>query len=151
MFKKWNPFSELDVLRREINKVFEGYAPHAGRLYSAFLPGMSARSYPLVNLSENDEEVKVEALAPGLDPESLEITVKGKQLTITGQKTALEGVQSEQLHRSERSAGKFVRVLDLSTEIDDEKVSAQYINGMLLLQLPKAESAKPRKIKVKVS
>ena len=151
MFRKWNPFSELDVLRREINKVFEGYAPHAGRLYSAFLPGRSARSYPLVNLSENEEQYQVEALAPGLDPETLEISVKGKQLSITGTKASLDGVTADQIHRTERSTGKFVRILDLTTDINDEKVSAQYVNGMLIITLPKAESAKPKKIDVKVA
>ncbi len=150
MFRKWNLFNELDGLKREINRVFEGYAPR-GRLYSAFLPGSSARSYPLVNLTENDEEYTVEALAPGLSPESLDISVKGKQLSISGEKKPIDGVTSEQYHRSERSTGSFVRVINLATEVDDQKVSAQYIGGMLIITLPKAESAKPKKIEVKVA
>jgi len=151
MFRRWNPFAEFDVLRREIDRVFEGYGRGTGsQPVAAFLPGMAARGYPLVNLGETAEEYTVEALAPGLDPESLEVSVKGNALTLSGEKKGLEGVTAEQYHRSERSTGKFVRTLTLDSEINDKKVTAKYVNGLLVVTLPKAESAKPKKIAVSV-
>lgn len=151
MWKRWNPFAELDLLRREIDRVFEGYAPRSGRPYTAFLPGAAARSYPLMNVTETPEEYLVEALAPGLDTESLDVSVKGDQLTISGQKQAIEGVETQQYHRSERSTGRFVRTVTLGGDVEAAKVSARYVNGMLMVTLPKAESAKAKTIKVDVA
>jgi len=151
MFRRWNPFAEMDALRREIDRVFQGYLPGGSwRPASAFLPGTSARSYPLMNVSETPEEYVVEALAPGLDPETLEVTVKGNVLTLSGEKKELEGVAPEQYHRSERSTGKFVRTLTLDADVNEKKVGASYVNVMLVVTLPKAESAKPKKIAVSV-
>lgn len=149
-WRKWNPFGEMDVLRREIDRVFEGFHGKKWNWRSAFLPGSAARSYPLVNLSENEEEVVVEALAPGLDPESLDVSLKGSALIITGEKPALKGVAAEAYHRNERAAGKFVRSIELDTEIDESKVTARYRNGILLVTLPKSEKAKPRQITVDI-
>lgn len=149
-WRKWNPFAEMDLLRREIDRVFEGFGGKNWNWRSAFLPGSNARSYPLVNLSENEEEIVVEALAPGLDPQSLDVSIKGSTLTITGEKLALEGVSPEAYHRNERAAGKFVRSIELETEIDEDKVSARYENGILLVTMPKSEKAKPRQITVDV-
>jgi len=151
MYSRWNPLAEFDALRREIDRVFQGYSPSGwSRPYSAFLPGSAARSYPLVNVTEKPEEYVVEALAPGLDPDSLDVTVKANTLTISGEKKALEGVEPEQYHRNERATGKFVRTLTLGAEIDEKKVVARYTNGLLVVTLPRAESAKPKRVAVSV-
>jgi len=151
MFRRWNPWREMEALRREVDRVFEGYgAERYNPFRSAFLPGHSARTYPLVNVYENAEEVTVEALAPGLDPEKLDVSIKGTTLTISGEKRGLEGVSREQYHRNERSAGSFVRTIELDAEIDDERISANYANGILLVTLPKSEKAKPKKIAIEV-
>lgn len=151
MFKRWNPFAEVEALKREIDRVFDGYRPMGRGSYSAFLPGLASRQYPLLNLSENDEEYTVEALAPGIDPESLSVNVKGNQVTISGEKKAIQGVEKSSFHRCERNTGKFVRSIELDLAVDDEKVSAKYSNGMLVITLPKAESAKPKTVDVKIS
>lgn len=151
MWKRCNSFEELNVVRREIDRVFEGYQPRTGRPYSAFLPGAAARSYPLMNVTENAEEYTVEALAPGLDVASLDVSVKGKQMTISGQKMAIDGVEPQQYHRSERSTGRFVRTVTLGDDIETNNVSARYVSGILMVTLPKAESAKATNIKVDVA
>jgi len=150
MWRDWNPFTEMDAVRREIERVFEGYAPRWTGWKSVFLPGTSARTYPLMNVSEDAENVIAEALAPGLDTESLQVSVKGDTLTIQGEKKPLGGVKPEAYHRSERAAGKFVRTFELPSEIDEGKVKAEYANGLLTITLPKAEKAKPKQISVKV-
>lgn len=146
----WNPWGEVDALRREIDRVFEGFGGKRG-WRSAFLPGSSARAYPLVNVSENAEEFRVEALAPGLDIESVEVNVKGTVLTIAGSKKPVEGVAPEAYHRNERSTGRFVKTVQLGTEINEDKVEARYAGGVLLVTLPKSEKAKPRQIAVVTS
>ena len=99
---------------------------------------------------EDPEVVRVEALAPGLDPQSLEVTLKGSSLLLRGEKKPLEGVKREAYHRSERATGKFARTLEIESEVDEEKVTADYRNGILVVTLPKSERARPKKITVSV-
>lgn len=155
----FDPFRELDTLRREVDRAFtsalNGGTNAASRgaktLTNAFLPGRNGRSYPLVNVREDDEHVHVEALAPGLDPEKLSITVLGDILTISGEKIAPHDVADDAWHRNERAAGRFTRSVKLPIAIDEDRVEASYQNGELRLTLPKSESAKPRKINVAVA
>lgn len=150
MLTFWEPFREFDVLRREIDRAFETVRGRGRR--NAFLPGSNPRSYPLVNLSEDGDAVHVEALAPGIDPEKLQINVLRNQLTISGEKVANdESVDRESYHRSERSSGRFTRSFTLPAQVDPDRVTAEYQAGILRLTLPKAEEAKPRQIAVKVA
>ncbi len=149
--RTWNPFHELDMLRREVGRVFDDFGNWDSPFSRvSFLPGVSARAYPMMNVSEDSEKVYVEALAPGLNPDSLEVTINGDQLRMAGEKPGLEDVKPEAFHRSERGAGRFVRTMTLPTEVDADQVSAQYKNGLLLITLPKAEEAKPKQISVSV-
>jgi HSP20 family protein len=111
------PFSGLDALRREIDKTFEEFwsdrSPRAWR--GAFLPGRVSRQYPLVNLSEDEGNLYVEALAPGVDLKSLDLSVVQGTLTIKGEKPGLAQVSAEAYHRNERAAGRFVRTIELPT------------------------------------
>lgn len=151
MWKRWNPWTEMDALRREIDRVFEGYGQSPKRWQrSLFLPGRHARAYPLLNVSEDAEAVYVEALAPGLDIENLDLSITGNTLTLQGEKKPLQDVRPEQYHRNERAAGNFVRTLEINAEVDAEKVTAEYTNGVLLVTLPKSEKARPKQISVDV-
>jgi HSP20 family protein len=84
---QWNPFEEMEMLRREVDKAFEGFG---GRQEPsrrvAFLPGSSPRRYPLVNLFEEKDKIYVEALTPGIDPESLNVDIMHNRLTLSGEK-----------------------------------------------------------------
>lgn len=149
MWRNWNLFRELDSLHSEFDRLFEGFGPFGpGRFRSTFLPGRSARAYPMLNVYEDAERVTIEALAPGLDVDSLDVSVKGDTLTISGEKKPLPGVKRETYHRNERATGRFVRTLRLSAMVDETRGEAHYENGLLTIHLPKAEKAKPRKITV---
>ena len=149
---EWNPFADLDALRREIGRVFEDFGIEqrpVGRV--AFLPGREPRRYPLVNLLEDKDHVYIEALTPGVDPQSLNVTALQNRLTISGEKSKLaEDVKPEAFHRNERASGKFVRTVDLPMEIDEARIQAEYKNGLLVVTLPKAEKAKPKQVTVNV-
>ena len=149
----WDPFREMLELRRELDRTFDvfvqGRNPGASRL--AFLPGRGARQYPLVNLYEDRDYVYVEALAPGVKPESLDLQYQGTTLTISGEKPAPETESQESFHRSERAAGRFTRSIELGVPVEDTKVEASYKRGLLVVKLPKSEAAKPRQIAVSVN
>lgn len=149
----WNTFTGLDELRREIDRTFESFwsdrQPQSWRV--AFLPGRAARQYPLVNLSEDEGHLYIEALAPGVDPKSLELSVIQGTLTIKGEKPGLAQVSAEAYHRNERAAGRFVRSIELPVVVDAARVRADYRNGLLLVTLPKSEAAKPKQIPISVA
>jgi len=153
---EWNPWQEMQRLRHEINRAFEqgGWrnGGHNGRTFpTAFLPGHAARAYPLVNMSEDANALYVTALAPGLDPAAVHVTVQDHRLTIAGEKQRVAAeVQPDAFHRSERAAGKFVRTVTLPIDVDHEQVQAEYKNGLVVITLPKAEKAKPKQIAVSV-
>ena len=147
----WDPFAEIEALRREIDRAFDtaGVDRGGSRLARAsFLPGVAARSYPKVNLREDAGQYYVEALAPGVDPSSIDVTVERNTLRIAGDKLAPDPDKVETVHRLERAAGRFNRSVLLPAEVDAAGVKADYRNGLLRVTLPKAEVAKPRQIKV---
>jgi HSP20 family protein len=148
----WNPWQELEALRREIDRTFEGFGSRSEPFFrTAFLPGRAARRYPLINMHEDKDTLYVEALAPGVDPESLNLTVVRNVLTVSGEKRRLPGdVKPEAFHRSERATGKFVRNIELPVEVDEGKIHADYRHGLLVVTLPKAERVKPKQINVQV-
>lgn len=150
---EWNPWGGMEALRREIDRAFEN-AGFGTEPFSrvAFLPGRAARRYPLINLHEDGEALYIEALAPGVEPASLDLSVLRHTLTITGEKKRLAGdIKPEAFHRSERATGRFVRTVELSIEVDADRVQADYRNGLLVITLPKAERARPKQINVQVS
>ena len=148
----WNPWHTLETVRREIDRVFDDSGTRAAPAFrTAVLPGRTARQYPLTNLYEDKDAVYLEALAPGVDPTTLNLSVVGNTLSITGEKRRVAGdVKPEAFHRSERATGKFVRHLQLPVEVDENKVHADYKDGLLIVTLPKAEKAKPKQIAVQV-
>jgi HSP20 family protein len=150
---EWNPWQGLDSLRREIDRAFEDFGWRTDSPFrSAFLPGRAARHYPLINLYEDRDNLYIEALAPGVDPASLDLKVVRNILSIVGEKRRIPGdIKPEAFHRSERATGKFVRHIELPVEVDESKVQADYKHGLLIITLPKAEQAKPKQISVQVA
>jgi HSP20 family protein len=144
----WDPFQEISRIQRELDRI--AASQPGGKPQAAFLPGRQARAYPLTNLYEDADNIYVEALAPGIDPVNLNLTVVRNTLTVAGEKLAPPAAAAESFHRSERAAGKFIRNIDLPVEVDSDKVTARYVDGLLFITLPKAEAAKPRQISVKV-
>ncbi|UCG20640.1 MAG: Hsp20/alpha crystallin family protein [Deltaproteobacteria bacterium] len=136
-----DPFSEMDRLRREMDRIAGAFAGGRG-----IAPG--AGVFPALNMSEDDHNLYVRAELPGVAPENIEITTKENNLILKGErKIAAEG-EKVSYHRRERDAGKFRRIISLPTRVDAEKVTAVCKNGVLTVILPKAAEAKPRQIAV---
>ena len=99
-----------------------------------------------VNIREEDEAYVLSALVPGLKAEDLNIQILEDVVSIEGEYKAVEA----EFLLNELPSGTFRRTLRLPNEVDAEKVEAKIADGVLTLTLPKAESARPKKIKVTV-
>jgi HSP20 family protein len=149
MATTWNP---MEALRRDIDRAFNNVGFSNEPFFrTAFLPGRAARRYPLINLAEDRDHVYIEALAPGVDPATIDLSIIRNVMTISGEKRRHpEDIKPEAFHRSERAAGKFVRTIELPVEVDANQVTAQYKHGILMVTLPKVMAAKPKQISVSV-
>ena len=101
---------------------------------------------PLVNVIESADGYLLEAEMPGVNKSGLEITVEDGELLIIGRRSSGEA-PGQQIYRESRLAD-FRRAFELDPSIDAGKISAKLENGVLRLNLPKAESGKPRKIEL---
>jgi HSP20 family protein len=142
----WSIFNELDNLRREIDEAFRG-AGVARPVATTFLSPTSSRRFPLLNLSEDEEKVYIEALLPGVDPKELQLSLLRGAITISGERKA--PTEKGLLHRSELGFGKFSRTVDLPADINADKTTAEYKDGVMRITMSKSEYAKPRKIEIR--
>jgi len=132
-------WDEMDRLQREMNRLFEplsrGFAGVRGE-------------FPAMNVWAGDDTALLTAELPGVDPATVEVSVKDDTVTIRGTRPAEPLKEGETLLRQERGAGDFVRSFALPFHVDPAKVTAQYRYGILQVTLPRAEADKPRRIKV---
>jgi HSP20 family protein len=104
--------------------------------------------FPLVNLTEDDENLYLSAELPGIDPQSLDLSVKNDTLTLKGS-TKVEAEPKEvNYHRRERDIGTFRRSLTLPAKIQTDAVEAKFKNGILNVTLPKAAEARAHQINI---
>jgi HSP20 family protein len=131
-------------LREAMNQLMEeSYVrPAAGRNGQSFVPAL--------DMSETEEGYLVEAAVPGLKPEDLEITVENNVLTLKGETRQQAEDKKRNYHRIERRFGSFQRTIGLPTTVKADAIKASLSDGILRLEIPKAEEVKPRKISVNV-
>ena len=104
---------------------------------------------PSSDISETEDHIKIHLDLPGLNRENLDIQLTGNNtLTIRGERK-FEEVDKMKYHRVERFYGTFARSFVLPTNVEADKISATFKDGVLEVVLPKAESAKARKITIK--
>jgi len=106
---------------------------------------------PKVDVKEEDKEIIVMAELPGMDQKDIDVTVTRDSIRISGEKKQEEEEKEKGYYRRETSYGSFERIIDLPTEVDENKADAEFRNGVLTITLPKSEEAqaKHRKIKIK--
>ena len=144
VIERWTPMRDVLTLRQAMDHLFD--ESFVGARPAGVTPAERAMRLPIDAYSTEGELVIV-APVPGAAPEDVEITVEGDTLTIKGEiRPPLENVD---YIFNERPYGPFVRSLTVNVPVEAEKAEATFDNGLLTLTIPKAESVKPKTIKVK--
>ena len=105
---------------------------------------------PRVDIAETDTEFTIKAEIPEVKKEDVKVTVDSGVLTIRGERKQEKEEKDKKFHRVERYYGSFTRSFSLPDNVDESKIEASFKDGMLNLQIPKTEAAKPKAIEVKV-
>lgn len=130
-------FEMVNQIQRRLDRAFEGQGDRGGALGS-------------VDLHETQDALRLSVDLPGVAEEDLEITLKEEVLTLSG-KRAIDVPEGYRSHLQERRPYSFTRSFSLPSRVDAEKVTARLDAGVLTVELPKAEAARPRQINVKAS
>ncbi len=104
-----------------------------------------------LDVKENEDGYTVKASVPGVSPDDVEITLEDDVLTIKGSVQEDETIEEENYHLRERRFGSFSRSIRFPVAINAESVEATYENGILTLNVPKAEEVKPKRITIKAN
>jgi HSP20 family protein len=104
---------------------------------------------PAANLVETENEFEVTLELPGLKPEEVKVELREGALWVSGERKEEKEEKGKTFHRMERRYGEFRRVIPLPSEVKEEKIEAEFHNGVLKIKLPKSEEVKPRHIEVK--
>lgn len=144
---RWDPFADMGDLRREFDHVFGDFFGRTPFRMAAIESIWS----PLVDVHETKDSLVLVAELPGIKQEDIQVSIEGDTLTLKGERKLEKEVNEDQYHRVERSYGKFERSILLPSVVDASHVKATYRDGVLEIQLPKKEEAKPKAIKVEVA
>ncbi|MDJ0571402.1 MAG: Hsp20/alpha crystallin family protein [Pleurocapsa sp. MO_192.B19] len=140
---RWEPFSEMDSLQKEMNRLFNNLAPRTtGGLDSDFVPA--------AEMSETADEIHLKLEVPGMDAKDIDIQVSAEAVSISGERQEEKKTEDQGMTRSEFRYGSFRRVIPLPTRVQNTNVNAEYKDGILNLTLPKAEEEKNKVVKVNV-
>jgi HSP20 family protein len=134
-------FEQFRRLEREFNAAF-GMSPGLPEIRA-----VARGTFPPINVGATAEQVDVYVFSPGLDPQTIEVAIQQNLLTVAGERTAA-APENARYYRQERFQGNFRRVITLPEDIDPERVTANYADGVLRISVQRRESSKPRQITV---
>lgn len=141
----WNPFERFSALRQEMERLWD---------LSAGARGTAATGAwsPALDLFDMEDKLIAKVELPGLLKEEIEISYQEGVLTVSGERKPEfgEGKQPE-TYRLERCTGKFQRSISLPVPVQAERIHAVFKNGVLTIEMPKSEEAKPRRVEVSVA
>jgi HSP20 family protein len=136
MYRTFDPWRQMNDIQREMNRLFNDSSSQTGS------------RYPAINLWTNADNVMITAELPGYEKSDVDISLTGDLLRLHGSRKAPECKDDECFHRQERNFGVFDREIQLPFAINQEKVEAEFSNGILKISLPRAEQDKPKRIQI---
>jgi HSP20 family protein len=139
---KWNPFAEFEKIHRDLSL----FVDSRNLSQSAV-----AEWAPVVDIIEDERSYVIKAELPEVKREDVNVELEGGVLRISGERKIEKEEKTRKYHRLERAYGVFARSFELPDNIDPNKVSALYRDGVLVVSVAKTEQAQPKHIEVKVN
>ena len=142
---RWNPTRELDGLHGDFDRIMNSWMreyPRRALEHQVWAPP--------ADVKETADGFEIRLDLPGVDKKDVKVSVFGETVTVRGERSDEVKQEGESWHRVERFTGAFERQIALGTALDPSVVKAVYRDGVLVIAVPKAESAKPREIDVEV-
>ena len=133
----------LSKLHNEMDDLFDSFFRGLDRPFAGY------KAWPTIDVAEQDDAIVVRAEVPGCKAEDVDISIYGNTLTISGEKKLSEEKREKGYYHMESAYGSFRRELTLPTDVDRDKIQAVCKDGVLTVTLPKAETTKAVKVKVK--
>lgn len=150
--KALTPFHEMERRFQEMEKRFEDFFRRPFSLTPSWLPRLRVPEIegisPSVDVLTEGDDVLVKAELPGMKKEDIDISLTEDTITISGEKRKEEKVEKKDYYSLERSYGSFKRSFSLPAEVETEKASAKFKDGVLEIRIPKTEEAKKKENKV---
>ncbi len=143
---RWEPFREIDSLQKEMNRLLDSFYPTS-------LPkdDFDRLSFvPAAEMSETPEAIDLKLEIPGLEAKDLDVEVQADSVSIKGERKSEEKTEENGTIRTEFRYGKFHRVIPLPSRVQNNNVTAEYKDGILHLNLPKAEEERNKVVKVDI-
>ncbi len=141
---RWDPFRDLNVLQDRMNRLFND----AGRGWKGDESVATTTWSPAVDIFETEGEIVVKAELPGVDRKDITLNLENNILTVRGERRFEKETKEENYHRIERAYGGFSRSFSIPATVDEEKIHADYKDGVLKIALPKKEQAKAKQIRI---
>jgi HSP20 family protein len=143
---RFDPFRQLVRVQDRMNRLFEDAL---GR------PAEEADFYagawtPAVDILETANDIVLRAELPGVKSEEVDIRIENNTLTLRGERKYEVNDEKMNYHRRERTYGAFSRSFTLPSIIEQDKVTAEFKDGILQVSLPKKEETKPKQIAIKI-
>ena len=143
--RRYDPFRELASLQERMNRIFDDtLSGNARRDDEALAPAWT----PPVDVLERKDRIVLTAELPGFTEEQIRLRFEDGVLTLDGERRFEKEVDEARYHCVERSYGRFSRSFRLPANVDEEAISATFVNGLLVVELPKREEARPKSIRI---
>src|SRR4030095_10788904 len=140
---RWESFGGLTTLRREMDRLFEGFL---GRETSAPVGAVA----PAMEVADTPAAVIVKAQVPGVSKENLQVNVTDTTLTLKGEVQEEKTTEEKNYHRREFHYGAFSRTITLPATVQAEHATAQLKDGVLEVTIPKREATKAKDVPIQV-
>jgi HSP20 family protein len=141
---RWDPFRDLNMLQERMNRMFDD----AGRGWRNDEATATTTWSPAVDIFETEGEIVVKAELPGMERKDITLNLEKNVLSLRGERRFEKETKDDNYHRIERSYGTFSRAFSIPATVDEEKIRADYKDGVLKIVLPKKEQAKPKQIRI---
>jgi HSP20 family protein len=143
--ERLEPFRDIDTLQRQMNRLFDRLIPTTNGGES-----IGFGFVPAAEIKETDDAIQLRLEVPGLEAKDINVEVTTDSVSISGERKSETKTEENGVARSEFRYGKFQRVIPLPSQIQHDKVEAEYKDGILKLTLPKSVSDKQKVVKVNI-